>query len=203
MSEEWIHYALMALLPLLLLIIWALKSRRVIGPISPIEQELPESSVEMTDEEPVHESPPEFDQVLSFMLLSNPNEPFGGIALLQTLLTYGLRFGKFDIFHYHELDRIQFSVASAVNPGTFDIDDMPQFTTLGLTFFMSLNDDTHLETHFEKMLQIAQKVAKELGGYLVNDQREALVDSKIQDYRKRVRQHQKDINVEGEHEHAL
>lgn len=187
---------------LLLFLSWRALTRRTPAPIAPILEELPDVAAQHALLADPEEAPPSFDDVLSLTLLANPGEPFGGIALLQTLLTYGLRFGQFDIFHYYELDTRQFSVASAVKPGTFDIDDMPQFSTQGLTFFMSLNDDTHLETNFEKMLQSAQKIAKELGGYLVNDQKEALTDSKIQDYRRIIRQHVMQLRGEDTYAHT-
>lgn len=169
--------------------LWVFFRQKSNNKLTPISLDLPEPEVVPENDEGQLESPQSNREIISISLLANPNQIFGGYDLLQTLLTNNFRFGKYNIFHYYELDTIQFSLASAMKPGTFDIDNMNSYSTSGVSFFMELNDDPHCETNFEKMLQIANMIAKDLGGYLVNKEREALTDSKVHEYRKTIRSH--------------
>ena len=67
------------------------------------------------------------------------DEGVQGPALLQNILESGLRFGEMDIFHRHESmaghGEVLFSMANAVKPGVFDLDDIDHFSTRAVSFF--------------------------------------------------------------------
>lgn len=140
--------------------------------------------------------------VISIFLVAEKDKPYAGFDLLQTLLTNGLRFGQYKIFHYLELDKSLFSLACAHHPGTFEIDKMANFTTSGLCMFMQAHRDAHVETSFEKMLQTAQVITKELGGYLLDDQRNELTDSRIQELRMIVRRRTIKTTITEQHDNT-
>lgn len=84
----------------------------------------------------------EYDEILIIHVVARNEQGFKGPALLQSILESGLRFGAMDIFHRHESmtgngDKL-FSMANALNPGTFDLDDMDLFSTRAVCFFMGL-----------------------------------------------------------------
>ncbi len=66
-------------------------------------------------------------------VISRDEGGFKGPALLQNILESGLRFGEMDIFHRHESmaghGEVLFSMANAVKPGVFDLDDIDHFST--------------------------------------------------------------------------
>lgn len=83
----------------------------------------------------------------------------------------GMRFGQFDIFHYHPPDirgTAIFSVASMVEPGTFDLENSSHKLP-GVTFFMALPGPINAVSAFEKMLDTAQQLVSVLGGRLLDE----------------------------------
>ena len=71
-------------------------------------------------------------EVIVVHLIAHRGAPFDGGALLRMLLEAGLRYGRMNIFHRHVsvngADDLQFSMANAVEPGTFDLDTMESKT---------------------------------------------------------------------------
>src|SRR5690554_8034756 len=96
-----------------------------------------------------------------------------------------------DIFHRHESassssDKL-FSMANALNPGVFDLDNLDVgFSTRSLCFFMSLPGPRQPKQAFELMLTAARKLARELGGGLKVDQRSDMTCLTIAHYSQRV-----------------
>ncbi|MEP3561314.1 MAG: cell division protein ZipA, partial [Marinobacter sp.] len=96
---------------------------------------------------------PEAKEVLVINVLSPQDKPFEGAVLKKLFEACGLEFGDLDIYHRHEgsdtTTPVQFSVASAVEPGTFRPEDMPALSTPGISFFMSLPGPTNALQAFE------------------------------------------------------
>ncbi|HAJ85550.1 MAG TPA: cell division protein ZipA, partial [Pseudomonas sp.] len=115
---------------------------------------------------------------------------FRGPALLQNILESGLRFGEMDIFHRHESmagnGEVLFSMANAVKPGTFDLDDIDHFTTPAVSFFLGLPGPRHPKQAFDVMVAAARKLSQELNGELKDDQRSVLTAQTIEHYRQRI-----------------
>lgn len=121
-------------------------------------------------------------QVVTVNLIAKEGE-FVGYELLQALLSNGLRFGKMKIFHREGL----FSLASMIKPGTFDMQKMGSFSTRGLTLFAVLNDVDDPLKAFDSMLETAYALMEDLGGELLNAQREPLDNAEISKMRKQVK----------------
>jgi cell division protein ZipA len=121
-------------------------------------------------------------------LLAPRDHPFIGYELLQALLSAELRFGEKRIFHrYGPLEggqqKILFSVASAVEPGIFDMANIGGFSCPGLCIFMAPEKVADPATTFELMLETAIQLADDLGGELCNQQREPLTEEEIEEQR--------------------
>lgn len=134
---------------------------------------------------------PEYSEVLVINVVAKPDREFVGVDLLPVLLTSGLRFGDMSIFHRHiEADSrspVLFSVANIVNPGTFDLNQINDFSTRGLCFFMTLPNVANSMQAFDKMLDVAQQVRIALDGDLKDDNRSVMTAQTIEHYRQRVR----------------
>ena len=117
-------------------------------------------------------------------------EGFKGPALLQSILESGLRFGDMDIFHRHESmagnGEVLFSMANALKPGTFDLDDIDHFSTRAVSFFLGLPGPRHPKQAFDLMVAAARKLAHELGGELKDEQRSVMTAQTIEHYRQRI-----------------
>lgn len=96
---------------------------------------------------------------------------FLGRELLGCLLQYGLRYGDMSIFHRHENPSgqggVMFSLARAVEPGTFDIDDMEMQLIPGVTFFLQLPLPNSLVA-FDLMVDTARRLATDLDGCVLD-----------------------------------
>lgn len=162
----------------------------------------PVDSIEHKRTAPVVESSqelPPVEEVLVISVVARESEGFNGPALLQNILESGLRFGEMDIFHRHESmagnGEVLFSMANALNPGTFDLDDIDHFSTRAVSFFLGMPGPRHPRQAFDVMIAAARKLANELNGELKDDQRNTMTAQTIEHYRQRI--------VEFERKHIM
>ncbi|VXC61612.1 Cell division protein ZipA [Pseudomonas sp. 8Z] len=153
--------------------------------LNPVDDEPAETkkAAKSTAEAPVEE-------VLVINVVARDDMGFKGPALLQNILESGLRFGEMDIFHRHESmagnGEVLFSMANALKPGTFDLDDIEGFSTRAVSFFLSLPGPRHPKQAFDVMVAAARKLSHELGGELKDDQRSVMTAQTIEHYRQRI-----------------
>jgi cell division protein ZipA len=130
-------------------------------------------------------------EVLVINVMSKEGYAFAGDDLLQVLITAGLKFGEMNIFHQRigadKKGPVLFSVANVLNPGTFDLNNMDDFTTLGVSFFLALPTVMNSLEAFEKMLAVAQQVKSGLDGEIKDDNRNVMNSQTIEHYRQRVK----------------
>ncbi len=117
--------------------------------------------------------------------------PFSGEDLLRCILSYGLRYGEMSIFHRHEQPtgqgRILFSMAKAVEPGTFDLEAMTGEEVPGVSFFLSLPGVTSILA-YDIMVDTAKRLATELQGGILDEQQQPLTRQLVEHYRERVQE---------------
>ena len=144
-------------------------------------------------DEPAESSAPaqDFSEVLVLNVVARPDREIAGVDLLQVLLANQLRFGDMNIFHRHvdgvARSPVLFSVANLVNPGTFDLNRISEFSTRGVCFFMTLPSVVSNMQAFDKMLEAAQQVRIALDADLKDDNRSVMTAQTIEHYRQRVR----------------
>ncbi len=136
--------------------------------------------------------PPDIDpEVFMLNVLARNPEGFRGEDILHILLACDLRFGEMGFFHRHEQEAgrgpIQFSVANMMKPGVFDIDNMADFTTTGLVFFVTLPGPEDMMTAFDYMLETAQAVARNLQGDVLDETRSVLTRQTLEHTRQKIR----------------
>ena len=133
----------------------------------------------------------EHSEVLVLNVAAKDGRVFAGDDLLQALITSGLKFGDMNIFHKRlskeHQSAIIFSVANMLNPGTFDLNKIDEFATLGISFFLALPTPIYNLDAFEQMLSVAQEIRDTLGGDLKDDQRNVMTGQTIEHYRQRIR----------------
>ena len=156
---------------------------------SALDDLLPETDptpIVTTDPKPKPAKPNLAQEFIVLYVLAKPGHPFVGYELLQSLTALNLRYGKMNIFHRYETaddteSTVFFSVASAVEPGIFDLDNIGALACPGLTFFMSNQVDS-ADAVFELMLETAEQLADDLNGIVCNSQREPLTEDDIKNY---------------------
>lgn len=132
---------------------------------------------------------PDMDRVLSLHVMAVPGRPIAGRRLLELLLQYGLRYGDMSIFHRHEhpagQGKVLFSLAQAVEPGTFDIIQMERQNVPGISLFMGLPGYKRLHA-FDLMVDTARRLAKELDADLLDDQAQPATSALFETWREEV-----------------
>ncbi|MFT5708806.1 MAG: cell division protein ZipA, partial [Oceanospirillaceae bacterium] len=117
-----------------------------------------------------------------------------GAVLRHVVEACGMEFGDMKVFHRFEdgadQGAVQFSMANAINPGTFNIDDMDDTATPGVSFFMSMDEPIDPKKAFECMIATAETVATHLNGDLLDDDRSVIRPQTKEHYRERVRIHE-------------
>ena len=103
------------------------------------------------------------------------DEPFLGQALVDTLLDSGMTFGEMDIYHQLDDSATQlFSLASAVEPGTFNLSSIGQFSTPGVSLFMRVHELAAPLQVLDLMLSVANSIAQELNGEVRDETRSVM-----------------------------
>ncbi len=124
-------------------------------------------------------------KVLQLYVMADPDRPYAGYELLQTLLSVGLRFGERQIFHrYIQQDQNLgnwFSVAAANKPGVFELGSIGAFSCAGLILFMAEGVTAYNDTALRKMIGTAEQLVEELGGDIWGPDRQSLSVAAIDD----------------------
>lgn len=93
------------------------------------------------------------------------NSEIRGQMILDLCKELNLQHGEFKIFH--RLDphtgKSIFSLANLVEPGNFDLEQMPDFHTQGLTLFTQLPAPVDSLTAFDEMMDAAKRIRYILG----------------------------------------
>lgn len=123
--------------------------------------------------------------LITFFIMAQPNRSFAGYELLQALHSAGLNYGEMNIFHRYadDSDLILFSVASAVEPGIFDMANIGAFSCPGLSIFMPLQNDGDMLDILELLIETAEQLAEDLDGILYDQDHQPLTAEKLQHYR--------------------
>lgn len=134
-------------------------------------------------------------EVLVLHVHTSNNEPFVGTQLFESMSQNGLVYGEMDIFHRHTdmsgTGKVLFSVANMMQPGTLAHDDPADFSTKGISFFMTLPCFGNAEQNFKLMLRIAQQIADDMGGNVLDEKRNMLTPNRIDAYKKQTQEHEK------------
>ncbi|GAB5381017.1 MAG: hypothetical protein Alis3KO_18010 [Aliiglaciecola sp.] len=131
-------------------------------------------------------------EVLILNVKAADDAPIQGAALLPMLLTLGFKFGDQDIFHRHVNSNgkgpVLFSLANMFKPGVFDIDNLENFNTMGVSLFMMLPIEGDPHQVFNMMHNAARKIADEFSAQVLDGRRSALTKQSLQQYVEKIRE---------------
>jgi cell division protein ZipA len=134
------------------------------------------------------------NDLLVLCVVALPGETFASYELMQAISGTGLQFGEMNIFHYYfstpEGKKPIFSLASATEPGEFNMDRVGEISCTGLTLFTLLNNVPNPQHAFDLMLKSAEQLADDLGGELRAGPRKPLTDEVFEQYQQKVLHYQ-------------
>ncbi|OEF93012.1 cell division protein ZipA [Vibrio splendidus] len=147
-----------------------------------------------TQSAPVEETQPDEELGLEVIVLNvhcAGEIPFVGTELFRSMENNGLTYGEMSIYHCFaqssDEPKVIFSVANMMQPGTLEHDDPADFTTKGISFFMTLPCYGQADQNFNVMLSAAQKIADDMGGNVLDESRNLMTPNRLSEYRKQIR----------------
>jgi cell division protein ZipA len=112
-------------------------------------------------------------KVVAVRIMPAPGSAFPADELILTLREAGLRHGQLGIFHCHADDdeeRIRYSVASLIEPGSFDLSKLKDSEYKGVSMFAILPAPEDGLQLFDDMISKAREIAKAVEGTLADEQ---------------------------------
>lgn len=153
------------------------------------ELEQPPSPESTTTSKGASDQPQE---VLVMHLMAEKDTTINGQKLLDAALAEGFRYGAMKIFHRHQNDDgsgpVLFSMASAVNPGTFDLKSMGEINIPGITIFMALDDLEDPVSSFDLLIKVVDNISGALLLNVQDETRSSMTKQTIDHYRQRARE---------------
>jgi cell division protein ZipA len=139
--------------------------------ISPESGSLPGPPASVGPDQPKREAPAA-QRLVTIRLTAPGNSTFAGEALQAALEHAGLRHGLYGIYHRHDPVRdglTRFSVASLVEPGSFDPARFATDRFPGVSFFLAITPGSDNLASFDDMLATARGMAGRLEGDLLDE----------------------------------
>ncbi len=137
-------------------------------------------------------APELLDEIYVINIMSKQGNALHGSSLRKILKKYGFHFGKLSLFHRFEKDSGEgnhlFSLINMVYPGSFELDELEKLRTIGVSLFMQPPKNGDALARWELMLSYANKIAQDLDSLVVDEQREPLTETSIEEYRERLRE---------------
>ena len=131
------------------------------------------------------------EDVFVFNVVAKEGTQIRGSEILQFFITSGFRFGENAFFHRHlnsdGTGPILFSIANMMAPGTFDPDNMEQFVSEGISFFVvAPNPEINIKEAFDLMLTAVQQMTDEFECIVLNEHREPFTEEQFREDHKRL-----------------
>lgn len=138
-------------------------------------------------------APESAQKIVTLRVIARSNGAFPGDDLVLNLRGIGMRHGKFGIFHRFEgsdEDKIVFSAASLVEPGSFDMANIKEQKIPGISLFMVLPGPMDGANAFDLMMAAARALSQSLDAELLDESGSTLSIQRERYLREEIIQHQ-------------
>lgn len=133
----------------------------------------------------------QIERIVTLYVSARAGQTMAGTDLVVAAEKAGLQFGDMGIFHRLAPGKTEqgpvFSMAQMTRPGSFDMAQIDQLTTPGVTLFMTLPGPVPALDAWEAMLPAAQRLAELLDGVVLDEQRNALGRQRVAHLRDELR----------------
>ena len=124
------------------------------------------------DEEPVLAGPAQDQKIVALRLVARHDGALPGEELALSLRGIGMCHGKFGIFHRYDgsdENRVIFSAASLVEPGSFDLTNIKDQQIPGISLFLVLPGPIDGAQSFDLMMEAARVLSQSLNAELLDE----------------------------------
>lgn len=124
------------------------------------------------DDEDDDGDPEPAQKIVTLRIVARNQGVINGEELALNLRGIGMRHGKFGIFHCYEgsdEDKVIFSAASLVEPGTFDLSTIREQEMPGISLFMVLPGPVDGAESFDLMIVAARALRQSLNAELLDE----------------------------------
>ena len=131
-----------------------------------------DSPVLAAEPEAEPKAPEQKQKIITLRIVARNHSSFAGDDLALSLRGIGLRHGKFGIYHRHDGNdesKIIFSVASLVEPGSFDLKNLKSQEIPGISMFMVLPGPIDGAQAFDLMMVAARALSQSLDADLLDE----------------------------------
>lgn len=121
------------------------------------------------DGEPTQSGP---QKIVTLRIVAGDKQPFAGDELVLSLRGIGMRHGRFGIFHRYDgndENRVVFSAASLVEPGSFDLENIKEQKIPGISLFMVLPGPIDGAEAFDLMMAASRTLTQSLHAELLDE----------------------------------
>lgn len=130
--------------------------------------------------------------VIVMTIMAKPENLFNGADIFEAALANGFVHGDMNIFHFYPEQEARpaiCSMANAIEPGFFEITDIEQVHTPGLTLFTQLTGSVESRDAFDQTVKLGQALAQQLQGDLCDETRSVLTMQTIEHLKEKVEAH--------------
>ncbi len=161
-------------------------------PISVASETEVEESIDRAETQIETETQPQQQKlpaIIQFSIVALNDEGFNGQVLADLFQQIGLEYGSMKVFERIDAQRrVDFAIASMVDPGTFPENDLESFYTPGIAFFLQPAELENPLQIFDDYINTINLIASELDGLKWDQNREALTDETVQQFRRQLAQ---------------
>lgn len=121
---------------------------------------------------PADDAPDVPQKIVTLRVIARNSGAFAGDELVLNLRGIGMRHGKFGIFHRFEgsdENKIIFSAASLVEPGSFDLENIKDQEIPGISLFMVLPGPIDGAEAFDLMMGASRALSQSLDAELLDE----------------------------------
>ncbi len=151
-------------------------------------QEVEEQVNEVVEEQSQQQASQQDNQVIVLYVRCSSGKMISGKQLKESLINQGLEYGDMKIFHRMADDKNGvstplFGVANMVEPGTFNLEQMEQADTPGVTVFLQLPAVTGNLSAFNNMFKTSVELAESINGELVTQNKNPVTPAWLEQMR--------------------
>ncbi len=137
-------------------------------------------------------------KIVTLRVVARDEGAFAGDELVLNLRGIGMRHGQFGIYHRHEgtdESGVVFSIASLVEPGSFNLENIKEQKIPGISLFMVLPGPIDGAKAFDLMMEAAKTLSQSLHAELLDETGSTLSIQRERYLREEIIQYQHGIMV--------